>query len=78
MVDKLRALGSVKLVQLQPKGLIIESPSGSIYDETRRVIVDRLLVTSKGIEATTPDGEHMLDIHHLDHPDKAFRCIPAS
>ena len=72
MVDELRELGSVKLVQLQPKGLIIESPSGSIYDETRRIVVDRLLVTSKGIEATTPDGEHMLDIHHLDHPDKAY------
>jgi hypothetical protein len=34
--------------------------------------VDRLGITLKGIEATTPDGEHMLDIHHLDHPLKAY------
>ncbi len=72
MVDKTRELGIVKLVQLQPSGLIIETPSGYFYDASRRVEVDHLLINSKGIEATTPDGEHVLDIHHLDHPDKAY------
>ena len=72
MVDNLHELGRVKLVQVQPTGLIIETPSGSFYDATRRVEVDRLLITSKGIEATTPEGEHVLDIHHIDHPDKAY------
>lgn len=65
-------LGKVKLVQLQPSGLIIETPSGYFYDAARRVEVDRLLITKKGIEATTSEGEHVLDIHHLDHPDKAY------
>lgn len=72
MVEKTRELGIVKLVQVQPSGLIIETPSGYFYDASRRVEVDQLLITSKGIEATTPDGEHVLDIHHLDHPDKAY------
>ena len=72
MVEKLRSLGIIKLVQLQPSGLIIETPSGYFYDASRRVEADRLLITSKGIEATEPDGEHVLDIHHLDHPDKAY------
>ena len=72
MVENMRELGMVKLVQLQPSGLIIETPSGYFYDASRRVEVDRLLITSRGIEATTPDGEHVLDIHHLDHPDKAY------
>lgn len=72
MVEITRALGIVKLVQLQPSGLIIETPSGYFYDASRRVEVDRLLITSKGIEAATPDGEQVLDIHHLDHPDKAY------
>lgn len=72
MVEKTHALGLVKLVQLQPSGLIIETPSGYFYDASRRVEVNRLLITSKGIEATKPDGEHVLDIHHLDHPDKAY------
>jgi hypothetical protein len=72
MIEKTRELGKVKLVQLQPSGLIIETPTGYFYNASRRVEVDRLLITSKGIEATTPDGEHVLDIHHLDHPDKAY------
>jgi len=72
VVDNLDELGRVKLVQLQPSGLIIEKPSGSFYDASRRVEVDRVLITSKGIEATTPSGERVLDIHHIDHPDKAY------
>lgn len=72
MVEKTRELGIVKLVQLQPSGLIIDTPSGYFYDASRRVKVDHLLITSKGIEATTPDGEHVLDIHHINHPDKAY------
>ena len=44
MVEKLRELGTVKLVQLQPNGLIIEKGSGYFYDESRRVEVDRLIV----------------------------------
>ena len=72
LVNKRRGLGTVKLVQLQPSGLIIETPSGYFYDASRRVEVDRLLITVKGIEATTLEGKHLLDIHHLDHPDKAY------
>jgi hypothetical protein len=72
MVDSEHELGCVKLVQVQPSGLVIETPSGYFYDASRRVEVDRLLISSKGIEATTPEGEHVLDIHHMDHPDKAY------
>lgn len=72
MVESIRELGRVKLVQLQPNGLIIETTSGDFYDVSRRVEVGRIQITPKGIEATTPDGEHVLDIHHLDHPDKAY------
>jgi hypothetical protein len=72
MIEKIRALGKVKLVQLQPSGLIIETPSGYFYDVTRRVEVDFLRITPKGIESTTRDGDHVLDIHHLDHPGKAY------
>jgi hypothetical protein len=72
MVDNVDELGRVKLVQLQPSGLIIETPSGYFYDASRRVVVDHVHITSKGIEATTPEGEQVLDIHHIDHPDKAY------
>ncbi|RME87934.1 MAG: MOSC domain-containing protein [Anaerolineae bacterium] len=68
----MRELGRVKLVQLQPNGLIIETPHGYFYDASRRMVVDRLTITSRGVEAVTPQGERVLDIHHLDHPDKAY------
>lgn len=72
MVENLYELGQVKLVQLQPAGLIIQTPSGEYYDPTRRLEVGRLRITPEGIEAITPTGEHVLDIHHLAHPDKAY------
>ncbi len=72
MDETLRELGCVKLMQVQPSGLIIETPSGKFYDASRRLEVDRLQITSLGIEATTPEGERVLDIHHISHPDKAY------
>lgn len=72
MVEKMRELGRVKLTQLQPSGLIIETSSGYFYDASRLVVVDRLEITPLGIEAITPEGEQVLDIHHISHPDKAY------
>ncbi len=72
MIETFRDLGRVKLVQIQPDGLIIETPSGYIYDASRLAKVDRLRITPLGIEATTPQGERVLDIHHVNHPDKAY------
>jgi hypothetical protein len=72
MSETFRDLGRVKLVQIQPNGLIIETPSGYIYDASRLVKVDRLHITSLGIEADIPDGERVLDIHHINHPKKAY------
>jgi hypothetical protein len=72
MSEIIRELGRVKLLQVQPSGLIIETPSGYFYDSSRLVKVDSLTITPKGIEAITPEGEHVLDIHHIDHPGKAY------
>lgn len=76
MAEKLSQLGQVKLVQLQPSGLILETPgktpNGYLYDPTRLSPVDQLEITPKGIEATIQGGSHVLDIHHLDHPDKEY------
>ena len=55
MDEIVRELGHIKLVQLQPSGLIIETPSGYFYDVSRRVEVERLHITPRGIEATTAD-----------------------
>jgi hypothetical protein len=72
MPETLRELGRVKLLQVQPSGLIIKTPTGHFYDASRRLEVDSLFITPLGIEADTPDGKHVLDIHHISHPDKAY------
>jgi hypothetical protein len=72
MVLSWRQLGTVKLVQVQPAGLIIETPEGYYYDPSRRVEVDCLQITPRGIEAITPQGERVLDIHHKDHPETRY------
>ncbi len=60
----MRPIGAVSLVQLQPSGLIIVVPEPalvrSVYDASRRVEVDRLKITPRGIEATLPSGESIV------------------
>jgi len=73
LTNQIRELGKVKLLQVQPAGMVIDTPSGAFYDVTRRVEVDSLTITSLGIEATLSSGEHVLDIHHIHHPDKAYK-----
>ncbi len=72
--ELMQDVGVVSLVQLQPEGLIIDGPgsSPSFYDASRRVVVDRLEISPRGIEATPPGSKRLLDIHHLDHPEKAY------
>ncbi len=72
----IRPIGQVRLVQLQPSGLIIDAPEPgpvrTFYDAARRVEVSSLQISPRGIEASLATGERVLDIHHLDHPDKAY------
>ena len=72
MQNLLREIGRVKLVQLQPSGLIIETASGYFYDASRRLEVESLQITSLGISVVTDEGEQVHDIHHISHPDKAY------
>ena len=72
MIEKMKDLSKVKVVQIQPSGLIVELGTGEIYDPSRRVEIESLTITPFGVEALTPDGERVLDIHHINHPGKAY------
>jgi len=72
MNGKHKFLGKVTLTQLQPDGLIIDRPSGEFYDHTRLMAADHLIITPLGIETITANGERVLDIHHIEHPKKAY------
>lgn len=69
MVENSHQLGQVKITQVQPSGLIYETPSGYLYDPSRRVEVPRIHLSSQGIEGETTLGERLLDIHHEVHPE---------
>lgn len=72
MKDSRTFLGKITLTQLQPNGLIIETPSGEVFDPSRLMVASHLVLTPQGIETITPEGERILDIHHLEHPGKAY------
>ena len=72
MKDSLMYLGKITLTQLQPNGLIIETPSGELFDPSRLMVASYLILTPQGIETTTTEGKRVLDIHHLEHPGKAY------
>ena len=69
MSDNRRQLGRVKITQLQPSGLIINTPKGYVYDPSRRMEVPMLELNQDGIETVNERGERLLDIHHARHPD---------
>jgi hypothetical protein len=73
MTKKIRPLGTVKLTQIQPHGMIVESPSGAIFDSTRRTKVAQLDLTAEGVSAIGSGGEKILDIHHSEHPNSRFK-----
>ncbi len=76
MNKKVRQLGHVRLAQLQPNGLINDTPdktpTGYFNDATRLDQVDQLEITPLCIEAIIPGGEQALDIDHINHADKAY------
>ncbi|UCE00680.1 MAG: hypothetical protein JSV42_08205 [Chloroflexota bacterium] len=78
MSENKHLLGTIKITQIQPSGLIVETPSGEIYDPSRLLQVERLFLTHQGIEVKSPNGELILDIHHTNHPQthgKGYNAI---
>ena len=69
MQAQFRELGKVIITQVQPSGLIYETPGGDLFDPSGRLVVSQLYLSTRGVEARTGAGERILDIHHLDHPD---------
>jgi MOSC domain-containing protein YiiM len=73
MEKQYRDLGHVLLTQIQPKRLIIKTPSSSTYDPSILIEVPALYISKEGIEAVTPAGERTLDVHHAAHPNTRYK-----
>jgi hypothetical protein len=67
MLENMREIGRVKLVQVQPTPLKIRERPNAYYDPSPLLVVDTLLVGPCGAIGVTAEGEHITDIHHAQH-----------
>src|SRR5260221_4589539 len=67
MLENMREIGRIKLVQVQPTPLKIGGRPNAHYDPSALLVVDTLLVSPYGAIGVTAQGEHITDIHHAQH-----------
>src|SRR5258707_9544271 len=67
MLENMREIGRVKLVQVQPTPLKIRERPNAYYDPSPLLVVDTLLVSPYGAIGVTAEGGHITDIHHAQH-----------
>ena len=73
MTKTTRDLGRVILTQVQPSRLTMEGEKGWYFDPTPLLEVTCLDITPKGIEADAPNGDRVMDVHHIDHPKTRYK-----
>lgn len=61
-------IGQVKQVQIQRGSLKPENRSSRIYDPAPLQVVEHLLLTPEGVIGVTSEGEKLIDVHHVAHP----------
>jgi hypothetical protein len=64
----LHEIGRIKQVQVQRSSLKMGESPHRYYDPTPLLVVARLLLTPHGAIGLTVDGEEVMDIHHVHHP----------
>jgi hypothetical protein len=64
----MRPIGIIKLVQVQRSSLKSGERPNRYYDPAPLLVVDRLLLSPRGVIGLTRDGERIVDIHNADHP----------
>src|SRR5258708_9175012 len=67
MLENMREIGRVKLVQVQPTPLKTGERPNTYYNPSALLVVDTLLVSPYGAIGVTAEGEHITDIHHAQH-----------
>jgi hypothetical protein len=69
----MREIGIVKQVQVQCSSLKRVTNETQIYDPAPLLVVNGLLVSSKGVIGLKSDGEKIVDVHNADHPQSKKR-----
>ncbi len=73
MFKYMHEIGRIKLVQIQRSPLKVGGSRNAYYDPSPLLVVDTLHLTSKGAIGVTARGDHIIDIHHVDHSSSRNR-----
>jgi hypothetical protein len=68
MLENMREIGRVRLVQIQTSPLKVGRRPNAYYDPSPLLVVDTLLLTPHGAIGVTAEGNHITDVHHAHHP----------
>ncbi len=66
-------IGRIRQVQVQRSSLKVERHRSEYYDPRPLLVVSSLLLTPHGVVGITAEGEHVIDVHNVDHPDSRNR-----
>jgi len=70
-------IGRIKQVQIQCSSLKIGQKPYRYYDPSPLLVVNSLLLSTRGVIGLTAEGEEIIDVHHADHPSSRNRKINA-
>jgi hypothetical protein len=68
-------IGRIKQVQIQRSPLKIGQKPHLYYDPSPLLIVNSLLLSTRGVIGVTAQGEEIIDVHHIDHPSSRNHAV---
>jgi hypothetical protein len=72
-MNEFHEIGRVALLQVAPIVPKFSGPTHEVYDPAPLRTVDYVLLSERGVIGVTGDGEQIVDVHHVDHPQSRFR-----
>jgi hypothetical protein len=72
-MNEFHEIGRVALLQVAPVAPKTWGPTHELYDPAPLRTVEHVLLSERGVIGVTGDGEQIVDVHHVDHPQSRFR-----
>jgi len=66
-------IGTVEFVQVQRSRMKTGEGENRVYNPQPLLVVDKLLLTEEGILGITGNGDEVIDVHHIRHPESRCR-----
>ncbi len=65
----MQEIGKIKQVQVQRSSLKAGQKPHRYYDPTPLLVVKQLRLATRGVVGITTEGNEVIDVHHVDHPN---------